>query len=874
MTAIRQSLRATYRLQLHSGFTFADAAGVIPYIARLGASHVYLSPILTARPGSSHGYDVVDHDRINPELGGAEGFEHLCETLRSHGLGIVLDIVPNHMGIGESSNRHWLHLLEWGRFSPAAEWFDVDWASPEPRYTSRIMVPFLGSGVAEALADGTITLALSAGDGAISAWIGNEHQLPFAPPLYGALLNGIEGLDHLASSFARLADGDIAAGSALKAELAEEIAGHPGLAAAITSRLEAVTADRSANGAMARLLDRQHWRLARYSAAAEALNYRRFFTVNDLAGIRIDRPEVFEAVHRIAFDLVARGAVDALRIDHVDGLADPGGYLAMLRENCPRPVPIFVEKILAPGETLPPTWPVAGTTGYEFGAMATSLLCDPGGEPLLSRAYSDFTGDTAPFSDLEAQAKAAIINDDMRAERDRLARRLHGLARMRGETADMTLPGLAEATAALITSMSVYRVYADGRGASPLDRSRMADAVAYARTLYPRIEARMLDFVARAALGDVPGSGGAGIAERFGQLAGPVMAKGLEDTALYRQARLIALNDVGSRPDRFHAGVSAFHAMNLAHAAFWPQTLLATSTHDSKRGEDARARIAVLSGLASEWATTANGWRQRLAQAGAPPIDDATLWYLFQSLVGAWPQEGGDVLPDLPDRVVDAMRKAVREARRHSSWTAPESAYEARLERLVRHMLEPRLDNRFLAGFRAFATRLAPLAHANSMLLTVLKFTVPGVPDIYQGSEGGEQSLVDPDNRRSVDFASLAETVESGAQTPKLALVRHLLAVRSRHPQLFAEGSYIPLAVAPPHAERVVAFARQWGSEALVVMAGLWPWRGDIEDVSVDLPGDLAGQRWQRIAGSRDAAAETIKLPAAAPYLVLLASPD
>jgi (1->4)-alpha-D-glucan 1-alpha-D-glucosylmutase len=866
-------IRATYRLQLTAQFTFADAAKLAPYIARLGASHVYLSPILAARPGSTHGYDAIDHGRISDELGGRAQFEAMARAFRAEGLGIVLDIVPNHMGIGGSGNARWLDLLEWGPHGEAANWFDVDWASPEPRLAGRIMVPFLGTGVAAALTGGVLSLRCDADSGSLAVWIGNDHKLPLTPPSYGIALSNAKGLDDLAARFAALAPDDVAGGQALMAELATRLADRD-THAATNQAIAAITADTSPTGAFARLLDLQHWQLARHSSATGALNYRRFFTVNDLGGIRIDRPEVFDAVHALVFELVAKGEVDALRIDHIDGLADPTGYLQTLRQQCPRPVPIYVEKILAPGEQLPTSWPIAGTTGYEFAATAISLLTDPQGEAPLTRAYIDFTGETTPFTALEAAGKVEILTDEMAAERDRLARLMHAVALSRPGTADLTLAGITQSLMALLSGMSVYRAYANAQGASLADRAAIAAARDRAMARQPWLDPEALDFVAAQVLGGGDAvEPGLEIIQRFGQLSGPAMAKGLEDTALYRHARLIALNDVGARPDIFHTSVAAFHAFNVHHAACHPNTLLATSTHDSKRGEDARTRIVALSGMVDEWRQTSWQLRQLLAEAGAPQLDDRTLYYLLQSLLGAWPADG-ESPGDLCGRLVEAMRKAVREAREKSFWTAPDGAYERRLEALVQHMLDARPDNHFLKAFKEFEARVRLLGVANSLLLTTLKLTVPGVPDIYRGAESRDQSLVDPDNRRPVDFAGLEQQFDSASCPAKLALTRDLLALRKAHPEPFADGGYLPIAAGAPFADRVVAFARQQGDVALLVVAALWPWRGDAEDVRIALPQSMTGRQWQGVgddaqAGTIDPGAP-LALAARRPFLVLI----
>ncbi|MGV3650584.1 MAG: malto-oligosyltrehalose synthase [Devosia sp.] len=867
-------LLATYRLQLSSEFTFADATAQADYIAGLGVSHVYLSPILTARKGSTHGYDTVDHATINPELGGREGFDSMAEAFHARRLRIVLDIVPNHMGVGGSDNAKWLDLLEWGRRGEGALWFDVDWEASEPRLRGKVMVPVLGTGLANALATGAITLKLDAGKGEIAAWAHEAHKLPLTPPSYAGLLD-LAGCDDLAGAFGRIeaAADPLETARAAKRHLAEALRDDRTLAS-VKRVVDDVAADRAADGAMARLLDRQHFRLASFRAAGEALNYRRFFIVNDLAGIRIDQPEVFAAAHEVIFELVAAGQVDALRVDHIDGLADPAGYLDQLASACPRPVPIYVEKILSGDETLPDGWPVAGTTGYEFAAGMISLLTDPAGEAPLSHAHAGFTGNASSFVARETEAKHHMLASDMQAECLRLSRLMHRLSQQLPAYGDLSLGAIKRALEALLVAMPVYRVYPGPKGPTAFDRAAIAAACTEAERLYPTLDPTALAFVALVALGETGGVGGLEIARRFGQLSGPAMAKGLEDTALYRHARLVALNDVGARPDRFHAGIGWFHRFNAATATSHPQSLLATSTHDSKRGEDARVRIAVLSGFAKEWARALHNLRSSLAMGGAPVIDDEMLAYVLQSLIGVWPMDApASGIPEgLCSRLVEATRKAAREARLHTHWTAPNAEYENRIEAVIRHLLADRPGNGALDLMRSLLGRIAAPAAANGLLLTVLKLTVPGVPDIYRGAEAGDQSLVDPDNRLPADFHRLAGLGEADDQSfagRKLTLTRTLLMLRQRHPELFASGSYEPLAVKGGETGRSLAFARRDGETALVVMAALWPWRGEAAGLYLQLPTSLQGRTWDRVAGmgSFDPM-QPLTLPAEMPVLI------
>jgi len=870
--ASRPVPRSTYRLQLNKAFTFRDVEAIAAYLQALGISHVYLSPILAARPGSTHGYDTIDHTQINPELGTLDEFRQMARTLREAGISIVLDIVPNHMGIGGDGNALWLDVLEWGRASRYADWFDIDWEPSDPTLWHKVLVPFLGSAYGEALRDGAVELRFDAEAGAFAVWLHGEHKLPVCPDHYGPLLEAISG--PLAAAGHRFEDamngsGGRAAGDALKRSLARLCAEQPEFRTSIEATVRRFN-EEPGRTRLAALVERQAWRPARYSVAADDINYRRFFVVSDLAAVRVERDDVFDHVHALTFQLVAEGWVDGLRIDHIDGLFDPKAYCLALRNKCPRPIYLVVEKILAEDEPLRADWDAEGTTGYEFAAAATRLLTDPAGERRLSETYERFTGRAETLDEIESSAKLDIIDFEMAAELDGLTSRLRKIAASDPLTADLTRNALRNALRAIVAALAVYRTYVAKGEVSEDDRERVRRAVASAVEATPALAPEVFAFIERVLTSAAPGAA-LEAAMRIQQYSGPVMAKGLEDTALYRFNRLIALSDVGQRPDRFHDSVADFHAFMTERLPGQRHGLLTSSSHDTKRGEDTRARIAALSGCAEAWAGSVTEWTRQLAGQGAPEIDRNDLYYFLQMLVGAWPAEFAEGLP-LPEGALEAFRermdqamlKSIREARVHTNWMVPHADYEARVNTLVQAALSPAADNAFLPSFRAFEAGVAWSGAQNGLIQSAIKLTAPGVPDIYQGAELWEQSLVDPDNRRPVDYArraallrdvsgvdmaELARDFRSGAI--KLAVVSRLLAFRALHPLLFAEGSYEPVAVTGADAGRVVAYLRQGEGQRMLVLACLQPWRSQ---PSAELPDRFRSGTWRDVIRNQDVA--------------------
>ncbi|WP_299752000.1 malto-oligosyltrehalose synthase [Devosia sp.] len=796
--------RATYRLQLNKDFGFAEALALVPYLGRLGISHLYLSPILRARAGSTHGYDTVEHREINPELGTLDDFRRLATVAREREMGIILDFVPNHMGIGGTENAYWLDVLKLGQGSRYAHWFDIDWTPADTSLSGKVLVPVLGCSYGEALEQGRLVLKFSADTNSFAIWVDDANLLPLDPKTYPASVE-----------------------------------------------VDAINADKVR---LDQLVKQQHWRVARYSVAVDDINYRRFFIVNELAGIRIEEADVFDHTHALIFQLIDEGLVDGLRIDHIDGLRDPKAYVTKLREKSPRPIYLVVEKILAPHEQLRADWGVDGTTGYEFSAHLTTLGSDPAGEVGLSRAYEDLTDERRAFTEIELEAKLTIIDTEMGAELDRIATLARAIAEGKNATSDLTRNGLRNAIRVLVAHMPVYRSYVDGDGSSEIDRRNVGVALLEARRDAPTLDPAVFDFLADL-IADPAEQDGLEFVLRLQQFTGPVMAKGLEDTALYRDNRMIALNDVGERPDRLNIGVAAFHDFNATRLAQFPHAMLTTSSHDTKRGEDTRARILTLSGNTDAWKAAVDEWTALLGPA-AEGITRNELWYFFQMLVGAWPTEfpeTGELPPAALDqfrqRLQAAMQKSVREARVNSSWTKPNESYETALTGLMDAALADTPDNGFLAAFRLFAAGIGEQGARIGLAQVVLKLTAPGVPDIYQGAELWEQSMVDPDNRRPVDFVARWQMLDN-ADAPldianwrdgsvKLQVIERLLRLRSDDPELFAQGSYEPVAAG----DHIVAFLRRREGQSLLAAVALHPWIAP--EGELKLPEALASTQWQ-----------------------------
>ncbi|MBV8507303.1 MAG: malto-oligosyltrehalose synthase, partial [Alphaproteobacteria bacterium] len=869
--------RATYRLQFHKGFGFRDAADLAPYLARLGISHVYASPYLKARPGSTHGYDIVDHGKLNPELGDEPAFRDMVAAFRDSGLGQLLDFVPNHMGVGGSDNPWWLDVLEWGPASEYAGWFDIDW-DPDRRYLrDKLLVPFLGDQYGAVLESGQLVLRFEPETGSFAVWAYDTHKLPICPLHYHRVLGDEHPeLERLGDAFSGLPDWRprIAhRAKDLQSELGALARQHSDVQQAVKAALERFNGEpgrletwRELNG----LVEDQHWRAAYFRVAADDINYRRFFNINELAGLRMEVPELFEHAHRLAFELLRDGVLDGLRIDHIDGLLDPKGYLLRLREHAPTPFYLVVEKILARHEALREDWPVEGTTGYEFANLVLGLLVDPSGEDGFTRAYTAFTGEHGAFDEIVRDCKIRIMLNEMASELNVLARDAGRVARQNPRTADFTRNILQRALKEVIACFPVYRTYVDG-AAEPTeaDRRDIDWAVALARRNETDLDPSVFDFLQRFLTTDLVAQPRSGFsrqsvvrfAMRVQQYSGPVMAKGLEDTAFYRYNRFVALNEVGGHPDHFGVTLAAFHRANAQRAERWPHAMLGTSTHDTKRGEDTRARLAVLSEMPEEWARQVQAWSRILRARrgdveGTAPPDRNDEYLFYQLLLGAWPADltgvenpGPEELRFLAERVEGAMVKSMREAKVRSAWASPNTAYEEAMLGFVRDALDVSRPNAFLSAFLPFQERIARLGVRNSLVQTVLKLTLPGMPDIYQGAELWDLSLVDPDNRRPIDYGTRSELLEEVAALleknrhtaildmledwrdgrVKLAVIASLLAYRRRHPNLFAEGGYEPLIATGSRADQICAFARCDEDDVLVVAAARFPLRCEAE---------------------------------------------
>lgn len=887
---------STYRLQFHSNFTFRHALELVDYLARLGVSHVYASPILTARPGSTHGYDIVNHNELNPELGTTANFEALVEALHARGMGLVLDIVPNHMGVGGTDNAWWLDTLEWGESSPYASFFDIDFKTNRRGLRGKVMVPVLGDQYGKVLQDGELDLKFDATSGSFSVWY-HEHCFPIDPREYGQIVIDDAMLPpahrELFSRFRALntlESGVHPAGQALKRELAQRAGSDAALERALSraaAGFRGTPGDPESWERLHLLLEGQSYRPAYWRAAADEINYRRFFNINDLAGVRVEIEELFEETHRLVLGWVERGKVQGLRIDHIDGLFNPREYCERLQARAGRPrqpAYLVVEKILAPHERLPADWPVSGTSGYDALNLINGVFVDPAGEHRLDRVYRHFTQRHASFDDVLVSSKKLIMDAALASEMNVLANELHRISSGDLLSRDFTLRAIRDAIEEVFAHLPVYRTYVTPEGSSEQDRRYIDWAINKARKASSAPDTSVFDFlhsVLTGTLGERPWLEARQVfrvAMRAQQISGPVMAKGMEDTAFYRYHRLISLNEVGGDPRRFGVSLAAFHRSNADRLELWPHDMLAGSTHDTKRGEDARARINVLSELPMEWARQIRTWMRmnrsrRTELEGPEALPYASDEYLFyQTLVGAWPL---DLSPQddagmqaLAGRVASFMLKAVREGKEASSWENPNTTYEEALERFVQDTLRPSPTNPFPDVLARWVDRVARLGALNSLGQTLLRLTMPGVPDTYRGCELWDLSLVDPDNRRPVDYAErrrlleLTERVAAALDEPerrraalreltqnwqdgreKLHVLRSVLTFRRTRPALFQAGSYSALAASGEHAEHVCAFMRAAdGVRAAVIVPRLlvkrWSPSGGIDwgDTHLALP--------------------------------------
>lgn len=796
--------RATLRLQLHRGFTFADASAFAPYFAALGISHVYVSPITTARRGSMHGYDVVDPARINPELGGEDAFRDFVGELRRHDLGLIIDIVPNHMAIGRE-NAWWMDVLAHGRDSAYARYFDIDWGPPNRSLAGKVLLPVLGRPYGEALDAGEITLARDA-DGSRLVVRYFDHVFP-------------------------VADSDVVLGEAALHDFdPASPQGH--------ERLHA-------------LLERQHYRLAWWRAANDEVNWRRFFDINELAALRVEDDDVFDAVHAMVFRLYGEGLIDGVRVDHIDGLAEPEKYCRALRrrlralesERPPDapggPAYIVVEKILAHGESLPAAWLTDGTSGYDFMDEVSAVLHDAEGEASLRELWQRVSGRAEDFKAEEKLARRQILERSFAAQREALIEALYAIAQSDLATRDYSRAAIRRCVTEILIAFRVYRIYARVDHASAADETFLSQAVARAATACVPGDLEVLETLGQwlsgkrihAALDRLQNVALA----RFQQLSAPLCAKAVEDTAFYRYGRLLSRNDVGFDPRVFARSTSDFHGRMSRRATAFPHAMLATATHDHKRGEDMRARLAVLSEIPREWAQAVEQWiaasaPHRTSEAGARMPTAGDLAILFQTLAGAWPLDldvsNPSGLAVFAERITAWQRKALREAKLHSDWSAPNDSYERAAADYIAWLFSG--TSELLAEIAGFARRIAAAGAAKALAQLVVKLTAPGVPDIYQGREYWDFSLVDPDNRSPVDFYARQRSLQAPAPLDELVttwktghlkqfVIARLLALRKKAPRLFSAGTYLPLATSGPEADNLMAFARALGDAAIVV---------------------------------------------------------
>ena len=886
--------RCTYRLQLNKDFTLSDATALIPYLARLGVSHVYCSPYLKARPGSTHGYDIIDHNALNPEIGTPEDFEGFVSTLAEHGMGHILDMVPNHMGVMGADNAWWLDVLENGPASAYADFFDIEWAPANPALEGRVLIPVLGDQYGLVLERGELKLSFSRERGEFFVCY-YDHRFPLAPRQYRTILeaaaSSLQGSGVPADSIAELgsvasAFGNLPSRRELdterklrrqrdkevhKRQLARLAGEHEAIARAVDSAVQSINGKPGDAASFERLhgmLEHQAYRLSSWRVAADEINYRRFFDINDLAALRMEHEGVFDATHRFVLNLCAEGKVDGLRIDHPDGLYDPERYFNQLQQRYaqladivaapgtdgrpPRPLYVVIEKIAASHEKLPESWAVYGTSGYRFATVVNNVLVDCTAADEMERVYRGFAEDAEDYEESVYDGKRAIQSAALAAPLMMLATELSRIARADRRTRDYTLNNLRRALAEVVACFPVYRTYIV-EGPSAQDRRYIEWAVAQARRRSRAADTTIFEFVRRVLLAESPEDAPAELRERIRsfamkvqQFTAPVTAKGIEDTAFYRYNRLVSLNDVGGDPGQFGMPVSAFHGASAERGAHRPHTMLGTSTHDNKRSEDVRTRIDVLSEMPGEWRNLLRRWERmnrskktRVDDKPAPSSNDEYL--LYQVLLGSYAQEAGDALKTYCGRIQAYMQKALREAKVHTSWINPNEDYENAVSAFAEALLAASGRNLFLKDLAARSASLAWFGMLNSLSMTLIKLTSPGVPDIYQGNEIADLSLVDPDNRRPVDYAKRAEMLDRiergahGANTAreakalaasgldgraKLWIVSRVLAYRREQPDLFRHGGYVPLHAHGERADHVIAYMRRHGGRSIIVIAG------------------------------------------------------
>ena len=920
---------ATYRLQLNRSFTFDQTREVVAYLDELGISDIYASPFLMARPGSMHGYDVTDHSRFNPEIGDEEAFLRLSSEMQRHGMGLMVDVVPNHMCISHPSNTWWWDVLENGPSSPFARYFDIDWSPPKEELTNKVLLPILGDQYGRVLENTEIQAAYAEGLFHISIY---GTPLPLSPRTWTMILEPalaklrdkldassphiaelesiVSALNHLpghtetdeAKIRERQREKEI-----VKRRLPELASASPEVTQAIEAALGEINGQRGdphSFDRLERLLDSQAYRLSYWRVAMDEINYRRFFDINDLAAIRPEYPEVFSAVHALIFDLVKRGLVSGLRVDHPDGLFEPEKYFRFLQDACRAANPqdrafyIVAEKILMRNELLRSSWTIEGTTGYDFLNLLNGLFVDRAKEKAFHLLYRRFAGWPEDFPDLVSDSKRLILQVAMSSELNVLARRLDRISEQHRWSRDFTLESLRDGLREVLATFPVYRTYtpSDDREIAAEDRRQIVTAIREAKRRNPAISASVFDFIQSVlllehpdGLNDQQRAERHDFAMRFQQLTAPVMAKGFEDTAFYRHYPLASLNEVGGNPDRFGISVSSFHRRNAIRADLWPHTMNASSTHDTKRSEDVRARLNVLSEVPRDWYLAIRRW-SKLNRRWKTKIDDMVApdnneeYLFYQTLVGTWPLSGmsAEDHESYVKRIQAYMQKALHEAKTHSSWISPNADYDKAMEDFVENALRRSTENSFLEDFRQFQGPISRAGIWNSISQLLLKIASPGVPDFYQGSDLWSFHLVDPDNRQPVDFGlrkQIAARLRREAASDPAALVCRLannpcdgaiklyitsraLRFRRDNFNLFAEGDYLPISVQSTRANHVIAFARLRGGQTVLAVAGRFflrlcnshgvPWGEQVwGNTSLVLPRRIASASFQDVLTGR-----------------------
>lgn len=882
---------ATYRLQFNREFTFADATRIIPYLHQLGITDIYSSPYLKAVPGSSHGYDIIDPTCLNPELGTEKDYHEMVQALRAHGMGQILDVVPNHMGIDASANPWWQDVLENGPASHYANYFDIDWTPVKDELENKVLLPILGDQYGIVLENQEILLQYDEGRLFLRYY---EHILPLDPctwiqvlgfrqetllqqfddtnPHLQEYLSILTALSHLPGRTETDAD-RIAERyrekEVIRRRLAQVLTDNPPLHSFLLDNIQIINGTKGqarSFDVLDTLVSNQAYRLSYWRVAAEEINYRRFFDINQLAAIRMEQPGVFQEANQKIFDLLATEAVTGLRIDHVDGLSDPKGYLTEWQKwgtdhltgtspQTDKSLYILVEKILGPGEPLHAEWPIHGTTGYEFLNWANQIFVDTRQERAFNQLYAGFTKYTMRFEDLIYQCKKLIMSSSMSGEINALGHQLNVLSERNRRSRDFTLNSLIHAIREIIACFPVYRTYiSPAADEPPPDRDRIYIRLAVARAIQrnPALSNLVFDFIRDLLLKSpkdlsvLDWESLRPFVLKFQQTTSPVTAKGVEDTAFYIFNRLTSLNEVGGEPQHFGISLDTFHRLMQERANQWPHSLSATSTHDTKRSEDVRARLNVLSEIPKEWRQRLRLW-SRLNKKARPILEDHAVpnaneeYLIYQTLLGIWPLTSlnQDTRSQILDRLKTYILKALKEAKENSSWLNPDETYESAVLSFLDRILDMRPDNKFFQDFLSFQSRITPYGIYNSLSQVLLKITAPGIPDFYQGTELWDFTLVDPDNRRPVDYtthqqqfdslqtrlagkdrtALLAQLLEmpfDGAL--KLFLTTETLKFRNAHPALFLQGNYHPLQATGEQALHVCSYMRSYQNHHCLIV--------------------------------------------------------